>query len=181
MPTKRDLRRALTAVADRAPTRYELPATLSTPTRSHRRASRILVPSLAAAAVIAITVAVSLVVTETTSASSVRGSLPAVPTGTPAFAAPTVLPTTQYIFDIAPIDGHTIADGGASPTERWLNLTGSSADAASSAAVAIYLAGGFHPPGPADAVAVTINGARGFLRVRRRSRGVAGDEHLCRL
>jgi hypothetical protein len=181
MPTEQDLRTVLTALADRAPTRCELPAAPSTPTRSHHHVPRMLLPGLAAAAVIAITVTASLLATGTTSAPSTRGASPAVPTSTPAFAAPTVLPTTRYIFDLAAIEGYAVTDGGTSPTEQWLNLTGSTADAASSAVVAIYPAGGFRPPRPADAVAVTINGAQGFyatIEAQPEGNGITWDGAL---
>lgn len=191
MPTEQDLRHALSALADRAPERCEMPA--PTTHTHHRRASRILLPGLAAAAVVAVTVTISLVTSRTDPTPAVPGSSTTASPYAPNFVAPTVLPIDQYIFDIAPIKGYTSSDGGVGRAQQYMELTelapgrptptkdGSVPLGSARATVAVYPRDGFRPPKPANAVAVTVNGVTGFygtLEAQPEDNGITFDGAL---
>lgn len=152
MPTEQDLRSSLSALADLAPTQVDISAVAAHRGPQHRSRSRFAAPVIAAAVVVAVAGALTLVADRR----SGHGGL-AQPGN---FRAPTTLPTNAYIFDLDTVPGYVAHDRGVSPAQQWMAYT--NAEGIDAATVSLFPAGGYTPQRPAGAQSVEINGSVGF-------------------
>lgn len=164
MPTEADLRDALKTIADGANSRVQSPVLEARMVEPHGRRGRLARrTAVAVAAMIVVVLAVTVALSTTRQTSHVPASATSSrDTPAPTYRAPAVFPSSEYVFDVAPVEGYQVSDGQASATMQWMNLIPISATGVP-ATITIYPARGFTPPRPANAVDVTVRGQPGFF------------------
>jgi len=153
MPTEQDLRNALTALADRAPSEVNVSDVISNHAPGRRSVARIALPLVAAIVVVAVAVTLSVLGARDKGASTEPMN------STP---APSIFALDRYYFSISPIPGYTVRDGGTEQTMQWMTVSGDAAGKPVDATVMLFPTGGFRPTRPARAQDVTVNGVPGF-------------------